>query len=188
MTFSQRAVDWAQRYKSTYFSPVGQWFASIGISANIMTGISLISGLLAVYFLFSNYWFFCMFGIIHLCADGLDGVIARATRTTWYGKYLDHIAADGVLTILIHAKIGWYLQDYYGYLVAGLYALTLLIYAASRLQAPLLFMRTITLIGAMLYIPSVHWTSNLLILNYLATGVAAAWTLALQLQWKIETR
>ncbi len=186
-TFSQRTVKRFQEYRSKKFSSLGDFFLKYGISANVMSFFSIFLGCGAAYFLFQNYLLFVLFGILHILADALDGILARKGQTTLLGKYLDHILADGLVVVFILIKIGWYLQDYYGYVTAGMYLLSLLVYAASRLEAPMLFTRTITVVGAMLYLPFFPITA-LLVLNYLISGVAAAWCLALQLQWYLQRR
>lgn len=182
-TFSQRTITRFQDFKSKRFAGIGKFFLKIHISADIMTAISFLLGLGAVYFLFKNHFVYIILAILYLLADGIDGIIARQTKPTAYGKYLDAIIVDGTITVLILAKIDWFLNDYYGYIIAGMYLLSLCIFGISQLKAPMLFTRTITIIGAMLYFSSVPATAYLLVLNYLTSGVAAAWSLALQLQW-----
>lgn len=187
-TFSQRTITRFQDFKSKRFAGIGKFFLKLHISADIMTGISFLLGLGAVYFLFKNHLAYIILAILYLLADGIDGILARQTKTTTYGKYLDAIIVDGSITVLILAKIGWFLNDYYGYIIAGMYLLSLCISGISQLKAPMLFTRTITVVGAMLYFSSVPFTSYLLILNYLTSGIAAAWSLALQLQWYMKEK
>lgn len=86
------------RYARTLIDPplntAGRIIASRGISANDVTLIGLALGLLAAVCIA------CGVGLVGLVlllssriADGLDGAVARATRKTDFGGYLD-IAAD----------------------------------------------------------------------------------------------
>ncbi len=150
-----------------------------------MTTLSLLFGLASVYFLFDNYLLFFLCGVFHLLADALDGVIASIQSKSDFGKYFDY-GTDNLIALLLVLKIGYFLQDYYAYLVAGLYLLAQLVYVASRLAAPILFGRSVSLIALFLYIPVVlSLTSYLPVLVYLFMGIIAVYSLARQLQWSM---
>lgn len=175
-------------YRSNKFSGLGKFFLKLGISANLMTGFSFLSGLLAVFFLFSNYNLFVLFAFLHLLADGLDGVIARVSKITTFGKYFDQIT-DGIVGLLILVKIGMYTGDYLGYLVAGLYLLAQGVFFLSHGKAPVLFTRTLSVILVALYLPGIiPFTEYALILILLINGVATLYSLARQLQWFILSK
>ena len=72
-----------------------------------MTALSLLCGLAAVYFLFQHYLLFLLFGLLHLLADALDGVIASITRETALGKYFDY-GTDNLIALLLVLKIGYF--------------------------------------------------------------------------------
>ncbi|MBI4983203.1 CDP-alcohol phosphatidyltransferase family protein [Candidatus Woesearchaeota archaeon] len=176
-------LRWGQEYRTRKFSRVGKFFLKIGISANLMTTISLVFGLLAVYFLFSNHFLFALFVLLHLIADALDGVIARVSIPSKFGEYYDHIG-DGLITLLALIKIGWFTQEYFVYIISGLFSLAQGIYFLSKCKAPVLFTRTITLLLLVLYLPAViPLTSSLISITYLANGVVAVYSLARQLQY-----
>ncbi len=185
-TFSQRTINRFQEYRSRKFSGAGKFLIRLGINADGMTFLSALLGLGAVYFLFQNQIAYILLAMLYLFADAIDGIMARLTKPTTYGKYLDAVIVDGGITLLILIKIGWFLHDYYSYIIAGMYLLALCVYGFSRLQAPMLFTRTITLVAAMFYFSAFPITAYILVLNYLTSGVAAAWSLALQLQWMIN--
>lgn len=168
-----------REYRSQKLAPLGKFFLSIGLTANKMTLLSFLSGIIAVYFLFSNYLLFVIFTLLHLIADSLDGVIARVSRETIFGKYADLIT-DNSITLLLLLKIGWHTQDYYAYIIAGLFVLVLCIYLASKCTAPILFTRTVSLF--LLILPILH----IEVLAYLVVGVAAVYSLALQLQFYVR--
>ena len=99
-SFLQEIVDKFRESKAGKFTKAGKFFLKLGISANMMTTISLLIGLAAVYFLFSNHLLFIVLAVIHLVADGLDGLIAKASKETIFGKYFDSIS-DRIITLAI---------------------------------------------------------------------------------------
>ena len=162
---------------------IGLLLLKIRFTPNFLTTLSLLSGLLGIYFLFDNYILFFSFALLHLLFDGLDGVVARLSTSTRFGDYYDHIT-DSLITFLALFKIGLYYGDYYAYVIAALFLLVHGVYYLSHQKAPLLFTRTITIIGLMIYIPGTFMEQGyLLILNYLVTGVAAAYSFSRQLIW-----
>lgn len=178
-------------WRSQKLKPIGKILLWLKLTPNILTTLSLLCGLLGIYFLFENYLWFCLFALMHLLFDGIDGVVARLSTCSQFGDYYDHIA-DSLVTFLALAKIGLYSGDYYAYIVAGMFFLAHGIHYLSQQKAPLLFTRSITLIGLMIYIPGTFMENsyllvfNLLVLNYLVSGVAAAYSLAKQMEWMIH--
>jgi len=175
-----------RKFRSTKFGFVGIFFSKLRVTANTMTFISLIFGILAVYFLFQNYYFFVLFALLHLLVDGLDGTIARATTETNFGKYFDH-AVDSLVVFLILIKIGFVFSDYYPFLVVGLFFMAQLAYFSSKLTAPIMMTRTISLILLLLYIPELlTFTEFIPVLVYLLAGMTSLFSLARQLQWWMQ--
>ena len=175
-------------YRSTHFSFLGTFFLRRGLSANRMTFLGSLFGIGAVYFLFQNYFLFLLFALFHLLADGLDGIIARVSKPTRFGLYFDYLS-DGLIAVLILIKIGWFISDYYAYIVAALAVLAQVIHVQSKMKAPVLFTRTLTLVLVALYLPAlIPITTYILPLTYLTTGVASLYSLARQLQWYISKR
>lgn len=170
-----------QTYRTKKLETLGKFFIKIGVSANTMSLFQLAMGLAAVYSLFVSYPLFIIFSVLHLMGDAMDGVIARLTKTTKIGKYLDHYT-DRTVTFLIIIKIGWFLQDYYAYIIAGLFLLVQISYALSHFKAPILFTRTLTLILVTLILPF----PTFLPIVYLVTGIAVVYSMARQLQWWIS--
>jgi len=176
-------IEKFRQFRSKKLDKIAKAIAKIGISANHLTFLSLISGLLAIYFLFNRYYLFVLFATLHLIMDGLDGVVARVTKPTIFGKYFDLIS-DSLVTFLALVKAAWLLQDFYAYLAAGVFLLALLLHLRSRLQAPMVFMRTITLIVLLIATnPSFPFQNPLLTLGYLVAGGVSLFSLARQLQW-----
>lgn len=181
-----KVIGQSRNYRQRLFLPVVPMLIKAGITPNMMTSFSLLWGLGAVYFLFSNYIFFLILGLLHLLADALDGVLASIAGKSTFGKYFDY-GTDNLIALLLAIKIGHFLQDYYAYLVAGLYLLAQLVYIFSRMTAPILFGRSVSLIALFWYVPAmVSITSLLPVLVYLFLGVIAMYSLARQLQWVME--
>jgi len=181
-------VDNVRDYRTKKYSNLGKFFLKIGITANLMTFISLLTGLLALYFLFNDYIFYFLFGLLHWLTDGLDGVIARVSKITVFGDYFDHLS-DNLIMVLILIKIGWYIQDYYAYIVAGLFVIALIVHFVSKRTAPIIFMRSASLgILAIFTFPSMPYQNQLLTFGYLLAGGFTLYSLARQVQWYVGKR
>lgn len=175
--FWQNVLVKCKEFRNKKFSKVGNFLLRAGITANLMTLLSLAGGLGAVYFLFTNYLWFFILAAFHLLADGLDGVMANSSNNpSKRGRYFDY-ANDRLIELLLIVKIGWFYHDNYAYLVAGLFLLAQIVYVFSGMKAPILFTRTLILGLVALNLPTIA---------YLTTGVAVAYSLARQLQWKVE--
>jgi phosphatidylglycerophosphate synthase len=150
----------------------------IGITANHLTLLSFLSGLVAIYFLFSNHTLFVLFGIIHLFFDSIDGVLARLTNITTFGKYFDFFT-DGFITIALLTKAYLFTDDYLVIIIIFLTIATQTIYFFSHFQYPILFVRTTTLILLML-----HFVT----LGILTAGILSLYSIALQVNhyWQLK--
>ncbi len=187
-TLSTRFVAKVQEWKSKKLEPLGLFLSQHHLSANFLTILSLLCGLLAVYFLFVNTFLFMLFIVLHLLFDMIDGVVARAAKPTFLGAFLDHILSDGLVTVLPILKIGFFLSDVYAYATALLFACALVFYAISRFQAPILFMRMYVVIGLFLSVSITSYTPFLLTILYLSVAVAGGYSLARQLQWFLQKK
>ncbi len=181
--WTNRFMENFRTWRSKHFAVLGKFFVKLHISANLLTTFALLTGLACVYFLFENYWLFLIFGLLHIFLDSMDGVVARLTKPSRFGHFYD-ILTDRTIEVLLLAKIGYALTDYYAYLVVGLVVLAQLFYFASREQAPILFTRTLVFIVLTFY-PLLSFAP---IIAYLSSGVAAVYTLARQLQWATARR
>ena len=182
-TFSQKAISLFHGFKDRNLSKVGKVFLRLGISANLMTGISLIFGCMSIYFLFIDYWAFFLFAVLHLLADGMDGVIARVSKTTVFGEYFDYYS-DRLVVVLIYLSVYWILRDYIVLIILFLYILNQAIYVISRKQYPIIFYRSMGLLLMALY-PLFPITEYLTVC-YLLGGAFTLFSLALQLKYFIE--
>jgi len=174
----ERFVNWFRELRTKKFARIGRLFLKVGITANIMTTLSFLGGLISVYFLFDNYWLFFLFATIHFLADGLDGIIARVAGETMFGKYFDYFT-DRLIEFLLILKVGFYLNDYYVFIALGLFVFAQSIHLYSKLEAPTFFTRSLVLLFLALQLP---------IVAYLITGAGALYSLARQLQWYLVRR
>jgi len=173
-------------YRSKKLEKLAKAVSRFGINANHITILSLLSGIAAIYFLFNNYYLFVVFALLHLLFDGVDGVVARVTKPTTQGKYFDLLSDSGV-TFLALLKVAWHLQGFYAYIAAGLFLLALIIHLKFKLQPPMLFLRTISIIVLLVAThPLFPFTNMVLTAGYLAAGGVSLYSLARQLQWRMQ--
>lgn len=186
--FTKRTIKKCRDFRSRNLDGLGRFHVKIGINANIITFFSLISGVAAAYFLFDNYWLFLLLAVLHLFFDSMDGVVARLSKTTKFGKYFD-LCSDSFVTILVLIKLGWFLNDYYVYYITGLFTIALIVHLGSRLKAPIYFMRTVSLIVLAIFsFPTMPFMNVFLTIGYLVAGVFTVFSLAKQLQWVVNRR
>ncbi len=133
MEFVVKIVKWSRKKRTELLEPVGKFLIKLRIKAIYLTVLSLILGVTAVYFLFRNNLYFIIFGILHLLFDGLDGIVARATKTTRLGAHLDNIS-DRLILVLVLVKSYFYFRDYFILIVLGIYILHHLIFILSDLK------------------------------------------------------
>lgn len=182
-------MEQGREFRKRKLAGIARVLLNIGFTSSRMTFLSLLLGMGAAYFLFQQQSVYIMLALLHLLADGLDGVIAslEIKPSKWgmnWGKYFDS-GADALVTLFVLGKVAFTLQDVYGYIVVGLFALAQLIYFASRMEAPVLPVRTITMVLLMIYVSPISWSTQLLLLVMSIAGVASLYSLARQLQWKV---
>jgi len=177
--FWNKMIADVKQSRDKKLAPFAKLCLKLGITANIMTAISFIFGLAAVYYLFQNHLLFFIFALIHWLADGFDGVIAKLSKPTKFGHYFDHVINDRLIELLIVIKIGWVFNEYYAYIIAVLYIIAQTIHIVSKFRAPILYSRSFILLFAALKLPT---------LAYLTMGVASLYSLARQLVYWLEMR
>lgn len=186
--FFNKIVAASRDYRSKKLEGISRFLLKLKLTPNILTTLSLLSGLLAVYFLFSHYIYFAVLAVLHLIFDGLDGVAARHSQPTMFGKYFDH-GSDNLIAFLLLLRVGQYLDDIYPYLIAGLYALAIIIHFASGMKAPIIFIRTTAVIVLIIAaFPDFLYPRLLITIGYLAAGGTTVYSLARQLQWVMGAR
>lgn len=182
----QQNVAKFQIYRSKKLGKLAQFLVNLKIKAGYLTLLSFLSALLAVYFLFNNWYLLVLFTILHLLFDGIDGVVARIEGETFTGKLMDTIA-DNLPIFLMVIKLGWSIKDVYAYVIAGIYLLVVVIHLLSKLRAPFIPFRTASfLVMIIITLPLFNYTKpSWIMLSYLAAGVISSYTLAQQLQYFI---
>lgn len=172
-SFSKKIIKKFRKVRDKRLKNWGVFFVNIGVSANMMTTLAMLLGLGAIYFLFTNLWLFLILASLHLIVDGLDGVIARASKPTIFGKYFDHIS-DRLVTLGVLFKIFWFFDNYYVLIALGIFLLAQIIHLATKLESPILCVRTIVLVIVALNLPTIA---------YLTVGISNAYALILQIKW-----
>ena len=107
-------VFWDEvKYKiDRYFEFLAWPFIKLSITANQISVICLVLGLISVAFLFNNHYLFVIFMILHLFFDKLDGVVARLTNSvTKSGEWLDYYI-DQFVAIILLGKSFFFLNPY----------------------------------------------------------------------------
>lgn len=104
----------------------GRLLARVGVGANVVTLVALVPGLAAAVAIAHHHYLAALALIVaNRVLDGLDGAVARATRTTDFGGFLD-IVAD--FTFYLAIPIGFGLASSANQLpalwLAGSFALT----------------------------------------------------------------
>ncbi len=184
----RRFIKNFRKYRSGKLEGLGRFLLKNNITANLLTTLGLLSGLAAVYFLFSKYHLFVIFALLHLLFDGLDGVVARLQGPTKFGTYFD-MGSDTFVSILVLIKLGWFLNDYYVYIIVGLFIIAIVVHLLSQLTAPIFFMRTVALIVLIVFtFPEGPYMKGLLTFGYLVAGVFTLVSLARQLQWYVTRK
>ncbi len=183
ISFSQATVLKFQSFKDRNLRKVGETLLHLGISANVMTTASLILGCLSIYFLFTNYWLFFILAVLHGLADGLDGVIARVSKTTVFGEYFDY-ASDRLVVVLIYISLYLVMQDYLLLIIMFLYLLTQAIYVISKKTYPVIFYRSVGLLLMALY--PLFPLTQYLTFCYLLGGAFTTYSLSLQIKHFFE--
>lgn len=168
--FWNRYTDSYRKLRTELFTPLGSYLVQKKISANMVTYVSLVFGVLAAFFLFKSFWFFFLFALLHFLADGLDGVIARIRGTTEFGKYFDYIT-DRIVTLLLLLKVWVYLDQWFVLIAIGLFLTVQTIHIVTKFEYPVLFTRSLLLLVLFLGLPT---------LAYWITGGASFYSLIAQ--------
>ncbi len=142
----------------------------LGVTANHLTFLSFIAGIISAIYLFENHLLFVIFAIMHIFLDSIDGVLARLTEETVFGKYFDFIT-DGLVTVFLLAKTFMVVNDYYIIIFLLLAIFTQMIYFFSDFTYPILFVRTTTVVIFMF---------KFYALGYMVAGVLSIYSLMMQ--------
>ena len=183
MTF-QQFMNFSREVRSHYLKPIGQFLLKLKLKANHLTTLSFFLGLIAAYYLFQNNLLFTIFILLHLVIDGLDGVLARLTQPTTFGKYFDHVS-DQFIVFLLLLQVYFYLNDYYVIIVLFMTLVTYIVHFATKMKYPVIYVRTGTSI-ALLFFPL--WPQFIAQGTYLVIGAFILYSLIQQLRYFLNTR
>tara|TARA_Y100000310_G_scaffold124700_1_gene123405 strand:- start:31903 stop:32475 length:573 start_codon:yes stop_codon:yes gene_type:complete len=187
-TFHDKVIAWTRIFRTKKLANIAKKVAKLGITANQVTFLSLIAGVTSIYFLYNQYWYFVIFGLLHLFLDSIDGVLARATKPTTKGKYFD-LGIDNTIALLILIKTGIFLKTPLIFLIAVMFTITIIIHLISKLQAPVIFIRTGILFGIMLAShPLFPYLENVLIIGYYIVALISIYIFIKQIYWYFEQK
>lgn len=181
----QQFLELNRKTRSRLLEPAGKFLLKFKITANQMTFVSFVFGLISVYFLFQMPFLFIIFAVLHLLADCFDGVLARLTKPNIFGKYFDYFT-DRSISVFVLIKIYFYLQDYYVVFIIFLFILSQAVHVLSKFEYPIIFIRT----GSLIYLsfsPLFPFIPFLTI-GYLVAGIISLFSLLLQLKHFLRIR
>lgn len=178
--FLDTIVPLMREWRSRHLNYLGKFLVKLRIKANYISVTSFICGLVAFYYLFSNYWLFVIFGLLNLILDGLDGVVAGLSKPTKLGKYLDSFF-DGAFSFLLMLKVYFYLKEYYVLIILVMMVSTYFIWFLSKLKSPVMFVRTGS-VFVLIFAPLFE-LEMILTLGYLVVGIFMLVSLMRQLNY-----
>ncbi|MDP3971131.1 MAG: CDP-alcohol phosphatidyltransferase family protein [bacterium] len=147
--------QWMRKYKDLIFQPFAKFCVVLKISPSAVTIAGFILGILSIWLLFINYWYFVLAMFLSLFLDGVDGALARHTNTvSKFGKTFDYYV-DTILMILMFSALTFWLGEplwIIGLDIYGLVFLSNMIAGSPLRPVP---GRTAMLIPCMLGLPKV---------------------------------
>lgn len=95
----------ARKWKDGFFTPAAELCIKLHLTPIMVTTLGLVVGIISVGLLFVNYWYFVIGFIISTLIDGVDGCLARLTKTeSIHGAQYDY-AADLIMMLLVYTAI-----------------------------------------------------------------------------------
>ncbi|MFA5013697.1 MAG: CDP-alcohol phosphatidyltransferase family protein [Candidatus Paceibacterota bacterium] len=101
--------DELRKLFSNITTGAGKFIGSLGISANFVTFLVLITGIIAAYYIYMGVFYLAIiFVLVSGILDGLDGAVAKAMKKeTKFGGLFDS-TTDKLTEILIYIALGLY--------------------------------------------------------------------------------
>lgn len=132
-------------YKDKALVPILRFLAYLKFTPNFVSFLSLVFGLIAVYFLLTSLLWFYIFLIISLIFDVLDGSLARYLKKTSKNAYWIDYLIDRFVYILVMGVVLYQANEYQFYygLALGLYLISHLFFIISKRKFSIIFTRTI---------------------------------------------
>jgi CDP-diacylglycerol--glycerol-3-phosphate 3-phosphatidyltransferase len=132
-------VDWASPVLVRTLSPVVDALIAAGVSANAVTGVSLVAGLFAGGALALGHFGIAAFAIaLASLGDAVDGLVARRTRTASLGGALFDASVDRYEEFFVPGGLALYFRSDAGALVLGLLAIAgsfMVSYGSAKAEA-----------------------------------------------------
>jgi len=132
-------VDWARPVLVRTLSPVVDAVIAAGISANAVTGASLVAGLFAGGALALGHFGIAAFAIaLASLGDAVDGLVARRTRTASFGGALFDASVDRYEEFFVLGGLALYFRSNAGALALGLLAIAgsfMVSYGSAKAEA-----------------------------------------------------
>jgi len=99
---------------SSFTSSVGKALGGMGISANLVTSLVLVTGLIAAYYIYSGMFSLAfIFVLVSGILDGFDGAVAKANKKeTKFGALFDSVT-DKVTEISWYIALGLYNPEWW---------------------------------------------------------------------------
>lgn len=150
--FNTRVIVWFRHKKEKPLKKTAQFLVKKGVTANMVTFASFFAGIIAIYFLFENHLLFIIFALLHLFFDALDGVVARLTKPTIWGKTFD-LLVDRLVNLGALLKIAFYFKNSLINIIILIVILSQGIYFFTKFKSPVYFTRTTVLLLLIIKIP-----------------------------------
>jgi CDP-diacylglycerol---glycerol-3-phosphate 3-phosphatidyltransferase len=132
-------TDWASPVLVFMLSPVVDALIAAGVSANAVTGLSLVSGLFAGGALALGHFGVAGFAItVASLGDAVDGLVARRTGTASAGGAVFDASVDRYEEFLVLGALALYFRSNVGVLALGLFAIAgsfMVSYGSAKAEA-----------------------------------------------------
>jgi CDP-diacylglycerol--glycerol-3-phosphate 3-phosphatidyltransferase len=132
-------TDWASPVLVFLLSPVVDALIAAGVSANAVTGVSLVSGLFAGGALALGHFGVAAFAItVASLGDAVDGLVARGTGTASAGGAVFDASVDRYEEFLVLGALVLYFRSNVGALALGLFAIAgsfMVSYGSAKAEA-----------------------------------------------------
>lgn len=98
----------SRAYKDGLFLPFAKAFHWFHVSPALVSVLGFALGILSIWLLFYNYWYFVIVITISTFLDGVDGALARYTKqVSDFGKQLDYYIDLSLMTLMYIAISIW---------------------------------------------------------------------------------
>ncbi len=108
---NSRAHHLVRAKKDALFLPIAKGLHKLGVTPDMVTWAGAALGLLSLPLLWVGYGWFVLAVAVSLLFDGIDGSLARYTKTeNQTGEQLDHIVDTALMFLMVSALALWLQQ------------------------------------------------------------------------------